>query len=251
MDVSMVTPRQLRNPPIVEALVDFRAAVTAPQEAFEALAQALRSDYPKSTVRRGVKAELRVENGKLVRPTAEDLGFQGIALHNDDGTVIVQLSPEGFTFNNLKKYMGGDALLAEALKVWSAYVQAMQPVAITRIALKYVNQVKLPFGVGDEFTRFLTAPPPTPHGALEAVSEFLTRVVSHKEDNRTAVITTQKLNVTDPGPSSNYVLDVDAFVLDDFSVSANELRPILDSLREIKNQTFFAHLTEEAVELFV
>ena len=64
------------------------------------------------------------------------------------------------------------------------------------------------------------------------------------------MIITQKLNIQD-GPESNYVIDVDAFVLDEFSVNADEMRPILDSLRDIKNQTFFAHLTEEAVELFV
>jgi uncharacterized protein (TIGR04255 family) len=250
MGVYMATPRDLRNPPIVEALVDIRAAVIAPPEAFEAFALELRSAYPKSNTRRGIKAELKVENGKLVRPTAEDLGFQGIVLQDEDGSLIVQLGPEGFTFNNLKKYMGGDALLTGALNVWSRYVQVMQPVTVTRIALKYVNQIKLPFMVGDEFTRFLTAPPTSPRGALQAVSEFLGRVVSHKEDGHTTVITTQRLVVTEALPA-NYILDVDAFVMDDFSVDASRLRPVLDVLRGIKNQTFFAHLTEEAVQLFV
>lgn len=92
-------------------MVDLRAAVTAPPETLEALARELQGEYPRHTVRRGIKAEFRVEQGKLVPPTAEDLGFQGVLLHNDDGTVIIQLRPDGFTFNNVKRYVGGDALL--------------------------------------------------------------------------------------------------------------------------------------------
>src|SRR6266496_2495669 len=158
----MAAPRELRFPPIVEALVDLQAAVSAPPEAFEALARELQGEYPKQTVRRGVKAEFRVEQGKLVPPTAEDLGFQGVLLRNEDRTVIIQLRPDGFTFNNVKIYVGGDALLTEALNVWSRFAQAFQPTTVTRVALKYVNQFKLPFRTRDEFSKYLTAAPLTP-----------------------------------------------------------------------------------------
>src|ERR1700686_2580495 len=123
MEVQGALPRVLASPPIVEALVDFRAAVIPPPEPFEALSQGLRTEYPTAKTRRGIKAELRVEQGKLIPPTAEDLGFQGVLLHNQDGTAIVQLRPDGFTFNNVPKYMGGDALLAEALRLWSRFAQ--------------------------------------------------------------------------------------------------------------------------------
>ena len=81
----MAAPCELRRPPIVEALVDLRAAVTAPPETFDALVQELREQYPTSAVQRGMKAELRVERGKLIPPTAVDLGFQGILLKNMKG----------------------------------------------------------------------------------------------------------------------------------------------------------------------
>lgn len=245
----MATPRALRNPPIVEALVDVRAAVTAPQEAFEAFAQTLRQQYPQSEIRRGLKAEFKVEHGKVIPPTSEDLGFQGILLKSDDGSVVVQVGPQGFTFNNLRTYLGGDALLTEALRVWSAFAHALEPESVTRVALKYINRLRLTYRVGEDFDRFLTAAPPTPEGTFQLVSEFLSRIISHSTDHPATVIVTQKLTAH-ASETSEYIMDVDVFVTGEFSVEPSELRPVLDSLRNIKNRTFFAHLTEEAVELY-
>jgi uncharacterized protein (TIGR04255 family) len=250
MDVQMALPRVLASPPIVEALVDVRVPVTAPPETFEALSRELHSVFPKTHIRRAIKAELRVDHGKLIPPTAQELGFQGVLLQNDDDSLLVQFTPDGFTFNNLKKYMGGDALLTEALRLWSSFAQHLQPTADTRVALRYVNQLRLPFRTGDEFSKYLTAAPPTPDGAPQTVSEFLSRVVAHDEGLPATVITTLQLITPEPG-LPRIVIDVDAFCEGQFSADAGELRPVLDGLRDLKNRTFFAHQTDEAVQLFV
>jgi uncharacterized protein (TIGR04255 family) len=247
----MALPRDLKNPPISEALVDIRAVVSALPESFETLAGELRAEYPKKDTRRGMLAELKVEHGKLIPPTSRDLGFQGILLHKNDGTAIVQFRPDGFTLNNLNTYMGGAKLIGEAIRLWSQFFVRLQPTGVTRIALRYINQLRLPYLPGDDFSRFLTAAPPTPKEAPQAVSEFLTRVVAHDdEDSQATVITTQQL--TNPEPNKPIVvIDVDAFRQGEFSVDADELRSILESLRVLKNRTFFSLLTDEAVELFL
>lgn len=97
----MASPRELKFPPITEALIDIRAAVTAPLDLFEEAARALKAEFPKESIRRAMRAEFRVEAGKLIPPTSEDLGFQGVLLHNEAGTEIVQFRPDGFSLNNL------------------------------------------------------------------------------------------------------------------------------------------------------
>lgn len=247
----MATPRTLTSPPISEALLDLRAAVSTPAEAFEALSLALRNEYPKSEIRRGLRTELRIEDGKLIPPTTEDLGFRGVWLHNEDGTAIVQFRPDGFTFNNLRSYMGGDRLITEALRLWSKFAEQMQPPGVTRIALRYVNELKLPFQLGDDFSRFLTAAPPTPEGAPQLVSEFLTRVVAHDQDLGATVITTQRLTTPAPNNSPLVLIDVDTFRPGEFSTNAHDLRPILNELRILKNRAFSALLSDEAINLFL
>ena len=59
---------------------------------------------------------------------------------------------------------------------------------------------------------------------------------------------TQKLEETGSFPV-NVILDVDVFLAGDFNPNAENLRPHLEILRALKNRTFFALLTEEAVKL--
>ena len=76
-------------------------------------------------------------------------------------------------------------------------------------------------------------------------------MVAHDEaDTGATVITTQRLTIPDP-TAPLVVIDVDAFRQGDFSADADELRLVLDSLRVLKNRTFFSLLTDQAVELFV
>src|SRR5262249_28576115 len=115
----MALPRTLSRPPISEALVDIQAAVVAPPDAFEDLAKQFPSDYPTIEPRQLLHAEFKVDSGKLLPPIARNLGFQGVWLFNSDKTVAVQFRPNGFTLNNLRKYIGGDRLIVEALRLWS------------------------------------------------------------------------------------------------------------------------------------
>ena len=245
----MATPTTLARPPITEALVDFRAGVDAPPELFDAFAKELSPRFPDVEVRRGIKAELRIEHGKLIPPIAEDLGFQGVRLKNRDGTLLVQFRPDGFTLNNLTTYVGGDRLIAEALDLWSQWVARAHPQVVTRVAFRYLSQLELPIRDGDEFTKYLTAPPELPAGAPQGMSEFLTRVVTHDAPTSSTVIVTQRLQPRLPLLPLLH-LDIDAFKAGDFPVEAGALRSVLDSLRIVKNQTFFSLLTEEAVRLY-
>ena len=138
----MAVPRELSKPPITEALVGIRAAVSAPVTAYETLSRELQSRYPKVEQRRSVRTEWKIEDGKVVASSGEDLGFQGTLLRSEDGRAAVQFRPDGFTFNNLHSYMGGDRLIAEALRLWELFVAHTQPVAVSRVALRFINQLR-------------------------------------------------------------------------------------------------------------
>src|SRR5688572_9268325 len=109
----MSEPRELSKPPITEALVDIRTAVDSAidRTRLEPLLSALASAYPKVDERRSVIAEFRVEAGLLVPPSSRDLGFQGVWVSSVDGRRTAQFRPDGFTFNNVGGYLGGDQLL--------------------------------------------------------------------------------------------------------------------------------------------
>ncbi len=241
----MATPRDLARPPIKEALVDLRCAVSQPREAFEAFADQLKADFPQREVRNAYRAELKIEDGKVVPPTTELLGFQAIKMTSADGSLVVQFGPEGFTVNNLNSYMGGEALIKRALELWSRFAAAMKVESVSRVAFRYINRLDLPYGNGEDFRRFLTAPPDLPPPVPQRVSEFLGRVVSHDQARNVIVIVTQRLQ-----PEDGFLVDIDVVRAESMSSDAAQLRVVLETLRVIKNEVFFSLLTEEAVSLY-
>lgn len=245
----MATPRTLLRPPITEALVDFRAPTELSKPAFEAFAAELRAEFPKMRERREFKADLQITNGKLIPPTATDT-FHGLILENEGGTLTVQLRRDGFTYNNLTSYIGGDQLLANALAIWTRFAAVAKPAWVSRVALRYINELNLPLVDGDEFRKFLTAPPELPDGAPQKVSEFLSRIVSHDVEHQVTAVVTQRLKDPRPEGPVKILVDLDVFKLAEFSPAAAQLREVLEMLRLLKNQTFFALLTDDAVRLF-
>jgi uncharacterized protein (TIGR04255 family) len=251
----MAAPRELAKPPITEALVDIRiVADTVVTVAHLApLRGELRETFPKEDERRHMSGEFRFEAGKLLPPTSRDLGFHGLWLTSADGTRVVQFRTNGFTFNNvgLGHYMGGEALIDEALRLWSRYAEVVQPSAVIRVGLRYLNRLDLPLQTGEEFQTYLTSPPELPEDAPQKVSNFLSRIVAHDETGALAIVT-QKLDMgTDQLQAVLIDLDV-AFLLEDgIPPTAEAIRPFVGVLRDLKNRTFFALLTEKTVKRFL
>jgi uncharacterized protein (TIGR04255 family) len=242
--------RVLSHPPITEALVDLRIA-TDPNfnaEILESVQQALAEAYPHVEKQREFQAEIRVEAGKIIPPTAKDTGFRGAIFRNADKTRIAQFRRDGFTLNQLQSYAGAEALIAEAMRLWGIYRTVAKPIGVTRTAMRYINKLELPYKPGDQFSRFLTAAPSMPSGAPQSVSSFLTRMVAHSPPD--IVIVTQKLDVAPDQKDVPVTIDIDSFFPEEIAPERADLEAVLHRLRILKNDVFFSLLSDEAVELY-
>jgi uncharacterized protein (TIGR04255 family) len=247
----MAKSRQLRRPPITEALVDFRAVANRPPEAFQTFAELLKTEFPKSTVRNELRTQLRVQDGKLIPPETEYLKFAGVHLLSEDETLIVQAGLSGLTLNNVKTYIGGDQIIDRALSVWMQFAEHMSISSVQRIAFRYINHFELPLKYGEDFRLYLTSPPEPPKEAPQDVSEFLSRVVAQDHDSQASAIITQRLAPTQDRPTPTVMLDIDVFRAGEFQSRPDELRQLLNSLRVLRNQIFFGLLTDATVDFFV
>ena len=248
-------PQDLARPPITEALVDLRIITdhTIDADRLRPLRDELKDVFPLADERRGFQANFRVEAGKLVPPAATDLGFQGIRLKTADGSRIVQFRPDGFTFNNvgLGRYLGGDELLNEALRWWSRYQELTGVAAVVRLALRYLNRLDLPLHHGDQFKKFLVAPPELPPGAPQMVSSFVSRIVAHDDTGAIAVVTQKLDRPKTQATIVPVIIDVDASFMMEMEPKPEHLRGLLEILRTVKNRCFFSLLTDEAVKLYI
>jgi uncharacterized protein (TIGR04255 family) len=248
----MARVRHLTNAPVTEALVDLRAAPSVGLEHAEVvkrLRAALAARYPRYAERRVLGAEVEVRPGQPLVPKAADSGLHGHFFETEDARDIAQFRIDGFTYNRLAPYTNGESIIAEALRLWSIYLEVARPLGVSRVALRYINILRLPIDV--RLDDYLVRVPAAPAGTPGDVQRFLLRVETFDAQSGHRVITTHALTPAMPPDSVNLVIDIDAFRLGDFHTSPEALRPILDALRELKNSVFFGTITEKAVERYV
>jgi len=244
------TPRRLSKPPIREALIDIRTASdpAVDLERLKGIKADLISKYPLVEEKRAFKAELRVESGKVLPPSAEDLGFAAFVFSAADKKRLVQIRRDGFTVNHVGDYRDADELMRDALDVAVLYWRIAAPVAITRIAMRYINALNLPYGPGEDFRKYLTVPPDMPEGTPQLASSFLSRMVAHDGDD--VVVLTQKMDESVADGTTPVTIDLDVFYEGQTDARLEEVSSLLKRLRTLNNRTFFALLTDEALELY-
>lgn len=242
----------LRNAPITEAVIDFRvepdSAVTV-----EELIQSLASRNNLGYVQKGVL--VRSEFGFSLKIEAEPQVAHGgrattigVRLHSPDDKYVAQLSVEGFTLSRLEPYETWENLVGEARKVWAGYLECLGPGHMTRIATRYINNLRLPFSSPPE--QFLKLLPVLPPGLPDALSEFLQRYVLHDATSQATVIVMEALERTVPTKPLPVILDIDAFRSVRIPTNDSHVWEYLTQLRDLKNRIFYGCLTPAGVELY-
>jgi uncharacterized protein (TIGR04255 family) len=247
----MAAPRHLRNPPITEALVDIRFVGDQPdEERLEPLKRQMADRYPQLEIRRALRADFTVGKAGALKGDTQDLGFHGLYFKSRDETSLVQFRRDGFTYNRLQPYTDAPTIFSEALDLWVRYAELVAPVAVSRLALRYINKLNLPLNHQDDLTRFLLAPPMLPEGLDASVTDFTTRIAAHGKRGIVAIVTQKLGNPPEAGGPVPLILDLDVFKINAIETDRAHLLDHLEELRSVKNLAFFGSITEDAVKLY-
>jgi uncharacterized protein (TIGR04255 family) len=243
----MAHARHLKRAPITEAIIDFRVAV--PKEfdpaRFLTLKDQLGDHYPSIQEMRGAEAGIELGAGKLATH-ARDLGPRGFLFKSADGLNIAQFRVDGFTLNRLKPYTSWEQVFPEARRLWKLYVERISPESVSRLALRYINHLRIPLPMED-FSQYLTSPPVVPPDLPQAISRFLTRVaLLDPESGLEANVTQVMEGGLDPN-SVTVILDIDAYKVGEFDPHGADASQVLEVLHVFKNRIFFGSLTDLAL----
>ena len=252
LSTSMGLPRHLRHAPITEAVIDLRvdpAAGTSVDDLVAALGRHDNLGY----LQKGLL--LHSEFGFSLKVEAEPKVMHegratttGVRLHSSDERYIAQLGVAGFTLSRLEPYESWENLVEEAKKLWRGYLECIGPGTVTRIATRYINNLRLPFT--PELSDFLLLAPSIPQGLPEALSSFLQRYVLHDAATQTTSIVTEGLEEASPEKPLPLILDIDVFRHTNLAVDDAAVWTYLEQLRGVKNRIFFGCLTEAGVALY-
>lgn len=238
----------LKNAPITEALIDIRVKLPSEFEAekLDAIYDSIKDKYP-------IKQEQKISEVKL-EPKAEELVKSSGAIINgyryisSDKKQILQTRLDGFTFSRLYPYIKWSDLRDEAFRLWELYKNIASPESITRVAVRYINNLNIPLPIRD-FGDYLSAPPIVPDELPQGVSSFLTRVVIPEPSIGANAIITQALEqiVSDTAP---IILDIDVFKLQPNGIEDKDAWETLGKLRNLKNKIFFNSITDSLKETY-
>ena len=241
---------KLTNPPITEALVDIR--VKHPSgfniNSFDDLNEDKLRDFPVKELQNEYSADVKVKPDKEPHLSAKSRGIRGFIYKTEDKKNIVQFRKDGFTFNRLKPYTNWEEFIAIAEKLWGIYLEKSTPLKVTRIATRFINQIKLPLPIED-FSDYMTTPPQNPL-KNDVITGFLSRIQLHdlKDEIRTNIIQTLEKG-TEAGEIT-LLLDIDTYISKDFSPQENLFWNRFDKLRKKKNDLFYSSITEKTINLY-
>jgi len=240
----------LRNPPIVEAVLDIDCDLSPGFDlaALEANSRTQFSDqYSKS--RTLFQQEIEVVAGT---PHASSRrAVQAFQFLHEDEKQLVQVRANGFSFNRLAPYTSLDDYLPEIERVWHLYVDLASPVEIRVIRLRYINRILVPMMTNTvDLDEFLTVGPRLPEEGRFVLSGFLIQQTANEKE------TGHQVNlVLTAQPPENERLPL---ILDIAAANRaignprdwSRMRTVVESLRRLKNRVFFTSLTPKCIALF-
>ena len=249
--------RNLAKPPIREAIIDIQfnfGSTPLDYHIFESVYEKIKIEYPKKQILKW--GELRMEiKDKGSEPIVKTSGGEnGYRFDSVDGTQVVQFRTNGFTFSKLNSlYPGWLEFNTEAKKMLDIYLDTVSPISATRIALRYINLIKIP-EKSFELEKYFTISPIIPKELPQDIVSYLNRILLKDDKSDALCFLTQTIdpNTALDKENTNFIFDVDVFFQNvSLNPKAQDFWSKFDVLRDFKNKIFFQGLTEATKSLFI
>jgi uncharacterized protein (TIGR04255 family) len=214
-------------------------------DVFSSLEESIGEQYAKKSPIRLFQGYFGVDNGRLVDPSQSqiDLGWRYQTEHE-----VAQFRVDGFTFSKLEPYTTWEEVFAEALRLWAIYRRLAEPAQVSRLAVRYINRLQLT-GMTD-IGQYLEAPPALPAPMPQRLREFLTRVYVVDDRTDASAVIVQALEPPEGPNMASVLLDIDAFCQVSLPPDDPSLPEIFEQLRSLKNDIFYASITETTAEKY-
>ncbi len=246
----MAEGRHLEKAPIVEAIIDLQ--VKLPKgfdvETFSVIKEQLNDTFPKVKKQSTIEGVIQINQDQQIRRPFRHKGVRGFIFSEEDDHNVAQFRIDGFTFSELKPYTCWKRFSERAHGLWSRYLEVASPEVVTRVAVRYINRLSLPLPVGD-LREYLTAPPTVAEGLPKNVKSFLSRVVIEEPAQEIAANIIQVLEGPAGASAISVILDIDVYRHRQFEPDDLALWESLGELRYLKNQIFFANITDKTARM--
>lgn len=247
------TAPKLRNPPIVEAVLDIDCDMPPGVDLVtleEAARERYRDRYPKFRKRLFHEFAIETKQEALSKLSTRH-AVQALQFLDEEEKQLVQVRAQGFTFNRLAPYSSLDEYLPEIERTWLLYTEVATPILTRMVRLRYINRILLPMEAGKvDLDKFLKIGSPKENKTGLELTGFLIQQTAVEKDTGHEV----SLVLTCQTPENGHlpvILDIGvASPLRSEPADWPPIRQTVSSLRRLKNQIFTNTLTSKCIQLF-
>ncbi|MEH2458591.1 TIGR04255 family protein [Nostoc sp.] len=248
-----MTRRDYLNPPIEEAVCEFRFApstewnLTVPGLVYEKI----RDSYPGEPRQQNlIAAEILAGKMPTNPEVTAKMSFTKLLFSSVDTKRLVGVGPDLLSVHSLRPYEGWGDFKKRIDQALKAYLEVSKPVGVTRIALRYINRIVIPSVESVEIYDYFTAYPQIPDGIPSHMSGFLTRTESIYDDIPVKLVI---ILADTEAPKGQIVFMLDLDVSQDWTEKSLSLEEAVSSLHELKERegrVFETLITDRTRELF-
>jgi uncharacterized protein (TIGR04255 family) len=246
---SAAAHRHYTRAPITEALIDIQ--LTAPPsvkvEDLRLMPKEIRADYPRAAPSLEFKGQFSA--GEQVGAAAMQNAI-GVIFYSQNQKQVAQFRLNGFTFSRLAPYENWGQLRDEARRPWGVYRPVAGPAVITRLALRYINQINIPLPMRD-VRDYLRTYPEVSTDLPQGLAGFFMQTRIPQVDIGGQLVLTQAMVGPPDEHTCSVALDIDVFVQDVGLQSDEEIWRLLEVLRGRKNAVFEACITNETRRMII
>ncbi|MEO8153650.1 MAG: TIGR04255 family protein [Rhizobacter sp.] len=230
--------------PIAEAVIDLHVEFPREPEmsTLENYCRGLHDQFPNIQRINSLQLSMGLnEDHRLSSSSnASAVGFRLTSAKNDR---VAQVRRNGVSYSHLAPYSDWEAFAAEARPFFSQFLRALDPSAVKRLAVRYINRIELP--IHADLAQYFTVTPQIPP-FCKAVDGYFLQLVLPQHDidgDCKAVVSTGLENAVNE--SMFTLLDIDVFTMAELAVDESAIWAIYDKLRSRKNDLFEAIITDK------
>jgi len=238
------------NPPIQEALVEFRFAPG--QEWDPTFDGKMHSHERIKLVYTGKPRQQKMVEAQFQATADQPASFavrEGpgrTQLLTEDGTRLLSLAPDVLTVHELAPYSGWESFRPRIKAALEAYQDIAAPESVVRITVRYINAIEIPLSQLDLSAYFKCSPPhleelPSTMGGFMNRAEYV--------DENGIKLLLSFATIEAPKGSSGFILDLD-FSWEGTPISLTEAMSIVDDLHDREGRAFESAITHETRRIF-
>jgi uncharacterized protein (TIGR04255 family) len=246
----MADVRVLSNPPIREAIIDFRvlAADDRPASALLPLVESLKPFFPDARAEENFEALITAGGPAPIPAARTRRSLNGYVLRDADNRNVCSIKRDQFAFGFVRHYEGWEALAAATSKYFGMYVDFWKPKRITRVGVRFINVLPIQTDDDVELGDYLPCAPRTPAAAPQGLMSF--NDVQDLVDLESGICVRVRQMAAAPKANEDnrsFIIDTDTFKIVDLDASFDMVQDLLVDLRKVKNNVFFGMVSDLAL----